>query len=248
MEDNIFRELGFSDGEVKVYFALLELQDATIGEINKRALVTPSKTYTILDKLIAKGVVSSSMVGRVKHFQVLNPKRLLNILDEKNKKIEMQKKEVLKMLPRLEAKKKIKKQYSTVYEGYMGMKTLYDEIIDYCRETGDEFIGFAMDEKDYMDESLMYFFKKYDRVRNELKIKTKLISPVWIENLCKYNTDFIEIRFIDFKLPTGLIIWGDNVAYLSWSDKPCAFVISSENVARSNRDFFYEIWNRAKKK
>ncbi len=244
MDEDILKDLGFSGGEIKVYFALLELQEASIGEINKRAQITPSKTYIILDKLIAKGVISYSMKGKIKQFQALNPRKLLEILNERQKKIDMQKKEIEQILPRLEAKKKEKKQFSTVYQGYEGMKTLYDEIIDYCNRNKENFIGFAMQNEEYENDVLMYFFKRYDKIREEMKIKTQLIASNDKIELRKHNSKYLKFKFIDFKLPTGLIIWGDNVAYLSWTEKPSGFVIHSVDVAKSNKDFFKEMWNR----
>ena len=42
MDIKILEELGFSKGEVKVYFALLELGESSIGPVAKKSGVTAS--------------------------------------------------------------------------------------------------------------------------------------------------------------------------------------------------------------
>ena len=39
----VLRELGFTDGEIKVYFALFELGETTVGPISKKSRVTHAK-------------------------------------------------------------------------------------------------------------------------------------------------------------------------------------------------------------
>ena len=150
------------------------------------------------------------------------------------------------MLPRLLQKKEEKKQYSTVFEGYEGMKAVYDEMVDYCHTHKEDFIGFSIVDEEYEKEIVMNFFRRYDRIRAEKKIKTRLLAPFRLKYLKKYNTIHMKFKFIDFNMPTGLIMWGDNVAYLSWSEKPVAFVIHSEDIAKSNKKFFEEMWRIAK--
>lgn len=246
MKEEIFRDLGFSEGEIKVYFALLKIQEATIGVISQKANVTPAKTYLILDKLIVKGLVSYCLKNNVKHFQVLNPEKLLNLIDEKSEELKEKREEVSKLIPDLKLNQDNSKQFARVYEGYEGTKTLYDEAINYCQINKEDFLAFSMSDKDFESESLKYFFSKYDKLRCELQINTRIIAK---ESQKRYlnSRGAIEFRFIDFNLPTGLIIFGDNVAYLSWGKNPVAFVITSPEIAKSNKQFFEDMWKVAKK-
>ena len=68
MNIEILKEIGFTQGEIKVYEALLEIGESTIGLISKTANVTPSKTYPILDKLLKKGLISKVKKGKVLYF------------------------------------------------------------------------------------------------------------------------------------------------------------------------------------
>ncbi len=244
MDNQIFEDLGFSKGETLVYLALLELQESTIGEINKKSKVTASKSYIILDKLIAKGLVSYNLKGKVKYFQALNPEKLLTLIESREKELSRKKEEIKKIIPRLQEKKREKKQYSMIYEGYNGLETLYDEIINYCHKNKEDFKAFALSKEEYKNKNLEYFFAKYDNLRKQLKVKTRLLAPISQKKpLEKYNK--IEIKYVNLELPTGLIIWGDNVAYINWSNnQPTGFVIHSEQIAESNKNFFEELWNK----
>lgn len=57
----------------------------------------------------------------------------------------------------------------------------------------------------------------------------------------------ISIKYLLYKLPTGVIIFGNKVATLTWQEIPRAFVIHSKQVAESYKSFFESMWKIAKK-
>ena len=69
MKTEILEEIGFSKGEVKVYFSLLELGETTIGPLSKKADVTAAKVYPILEKLAKKGLSTHVIKSGTKYFQ-----------------------------------------------------------------------------------------------------------------------------------------------------------------------------------
>ena len=95
--EKILEEIGFTKGEIKVYLTLLELGSTTTGDVIKKSKVSPSKVYDILEKLIQKGVVNYVIKGKVKYFEAASPKRILEYLQEKGKKIKAQEKELNKV-------------------------------------------------------------------------------------------------------------------------------------------------------
>ena len=248
MDIKVLRDLGFTEGEIKVYLALIEFGESTIGPISKKANITSAKTYPILEKLIQKGLITYVIKSGTKYFQVLNPNRILNFLDEKEKNLKEQRKEIKELIPKLEFQKK-QEQYATVYESFNGIKTLYNEILEYLSKNKENFIGFTLGEG-YEKQEVNIFFKNYDRKRKELGIKTLLIGPLeqkeFIDKNYKKDNN-IEIRYVKQAVPTGVIIWGDNVATLLWHDIPSAFVIHSKQNAEVYKKFFWEFWKISKK-
>ena len=55
----ILEDVGFTEGESKIYLALLELGESKVGPLIKSSGISRSKVYDILDRLIAKSVVLS---------------------------------------------------------------------------------------------------------------------------------------------------------------------------------------------
>ena len=83
MESQILEEIGFSKGEVKVYFAMGEIGETTIGPLSKRANITPAKVYPIIEKLNKKGLITEVIKSNIRYFSAVSPKQLLAYLDEK---------------------------------------------------------------------------------------------------------------------------------------------------------------------
>ena len=78
MDIKLLLEAGLTEGEVKVYLALLEIGETTTGPLIKKAKVSASKCYDILERLIQKGLVSSSVKANMKYFSAADPKRILD--------------------------------------------------------------------------------------------------------------------------------------------------------------------------
>lgn len=250
METKILRDIGFTGGEIKVYLALLTLGESTIGPISKKSGVTAAKTYPILDKLKGKGLVTYVVKAGRRYFQLLNPNRIINFLEDKEKKLKQQKSKIKTLIPSLISQQKQEaEQYATIYESFNGIKTLYDEILDYLHKNREEFIGFTLGDE-YQSQQANLFFKNYDAKRRALGIKIKLLGlEHQREFLSKhYGKDpNIDIRYLEHAVPTGVIIFGDKVATLLWHKSPTAFVIHSKQNAKAYQAFFFDMWKIAKR-
>ncbi len=249
MDTKILEEIGFTQGQIKVYMALIQLGESTIGPISKKAKVTPAKVYPILEKLKEKGLITHVIKSGTKYFQALNPNRILDYMEDKEKKLHAQKTEIKNLIPTLVSQQESEaKQYATIYESYNGIKTLYDEILDYLHKNNEEFIGFTLG-GEYQTKQANLFFKNYDAKRRKLKIKTKLIGLEHQKKFLQkeYGKDpNVKIKYLKHAVPTGLIIWDDKVATLLWHEVPSAFVIHSKPNAEAYRKFFNDMWKIAR--
>ena len=77
MEEKVFRDLGFSEREIKVYLALLELGSTTVGPVAAKTRLQHSKVYQTIEKLIDKGLVTFVLKSKTKYFQAEEPKQIL---------------------------------------------------------------------------------------------------------------------------------------------------------------------------
>ena len=252
MNTQILEKLGFTKGEIKVYFSLLELGDVSSGIIIKKSGIAGSKVYEILDKLKEKGLVSETIKDRTKHFRANSPKRILEFIKNKERDLKEEKIEFIKILPELisKYKLKLKNQEVRVYEGYRGIKTFYEEMADSLTNK-DEYLGFAFPEEAVKNKFVIHLFDRYHEKRARTGGKSKiLVSPKDILNkqrLAKPLHKLYEFRITKSPFPAGISIFKDIVATFSWGNPPRLFAIKCKENADEYKRFFYELWKKTEK-
>lgn len=249
MDTSVLTQIGLTESEIKVYFALLELESSTVGPIIEKAKVPDSKIYTILEKLKDKGLISFVIKNNVKHFQASDPKNLINILNDKQEEILKQKKEFEEnIIPQIELRRKFteEKQEAIVYESFEGIKSAFNLILETLNH-GEEYqvcmLGEALKEK-----SVIRFFQNYHKKRIEKHIKVRLISNNNFKEIINKFHQYknMLIRFTHQKLPIGTFIFKSHVMTVIWEEKPTAFVIKSRKNYEYYKAFFEDIWKKSK--
>jgi len=132
IEKELLQRLGLTDSEAKVYLALLKLGEFTSkGPILKQAKIAPSKVYHVLDKLIAKGLVSTIIKNNVKHFAAAPPARLKGYLRTKKQALQEEEQTATELLPRLDSLYKSFREKTTgeIFIGWQGMETVYSTFV-----------------------------------------------------------------------------------------------------------------------
>jgi len=249
MDIKILEKSGFTQGEIRIYLALLEIGETSTGAIIKKSKITGSKVYEILEKLIEKGLVSYIIRKKTKYFQASSPKRLLDYINKKEQGLKRERKEIESIIPRLEElqKSKQKTQASQIFEGYEGIKTVFSMILENMKK-GEEYYAFSIGEE-LKDENVRLFLQNYHLKRISKKIKVKIIAN---SNEKKSFSGLSRLKGLEIKyhknpFPTGVFIFKDYVATLKFKDKPTAFLIKSGQIADSYRSFFEGLWEESKK-
>jgi sugar-specific transcriptional regulator TrmB len=248
MDTKILNQIGLSDSEIRVYFALLELNDSSVGPIIEKASVQDSKIYIILE-LIKKGLASFVVKNNVRYYQASDPNNLIELLDNKEKEIISQKQEIKKLLPAIEERRKLKtdKQEATVYEGIEGIKAAFNKILDTLKQR-EEYLVFTLGDELRL-QSVKTFFQNYHKKRIAKKINVRLIINKKIKETFRKNHLYsgMNPRYTDLILPTGIFIYENKVMSVVWGEEPTAFVISSKANAERYREFFEYIWKIARR-
>ena len=119
MDASILEDLGLSKGEIKVYLTLLELGTTKVDQIIEKSGMASSAVHNSINTLIDKGLISYIKKGKIKFYQAVPPKQLIDFIEEKKKK-------VLEILPELEMKQKLakEKQETEIFEGIKGITTM----------------------------------------------------------------------------------------------------------------------------
>jgi HTH-type transcriptional regulator, sugar sensing transcriptional regulator len=250
MDTHVLEQMGLSGSEIKVYFALLELETSTVGPIVERSGVQDSKIYSILEKLLEKGLASFVVKNNVKHFRAADPGNLVKLIGEKEELLRRQKEELEKtIIPEIEKRRKLteEKQEATVYEGYEGFRSALYTMLDIVGDGG-EYLVFMLG-KDLEDERTVRFFISFHRHRQERRIKVRLLSNERFRKLIeeKHKHAGMDIRFTEQEIPIGTFIYPGHAATIVWGEKPAAFVIKSKKNYEYQREFFEDVWKKSSK-
>ncbi|MFH1212450.1 MAG: helix-turn-helix domain-containing protein [Candidatus Woesearchaeota archaeon] len=248
----ILRELGFTEGEIKVYFALFELGETTVGPISEKSRVTHAKVYPILTKLINKGLASHVIKEGRKCFSATNPNSLLEFIDTKVRSLEEEKSKIKEIIPSLLAKQSSQEQvqYSRVFEGFRGLRALFYELFSQNKEGEILVLGL---ENELAKPGFISFFSFYHNLRKESNINLRLILKKSAKRIIeeKYAPERLfskkdKIKYVDVVFPTGAFIFKDHVIIIVSDEGVTAFDIKSKQNSERYKNFFEIFWNSAK--
>ncbi|MBI2410720.1 MAG: hypothetical protein HYV32_02425 [Candidatus Kerfeldbacteria bacterium] len=124
------RTLGLSENETAVYLASLQLGNAIVKDIAKRARLNRTTTYNILLQLRKMGIVSSYQKNNIIHFSAAEPHRITDLLNKRIQKQNELKNLLNNLLP--EIKVLYRKQASgasiKIFEGIDSMPDIYGSV------------------------------------------------------------------------------------------------------------------------
>jgi len=234
------KEIGLTDTEIKVYLALINLRVSPAGKIVEKTGLYRKNVYDSLNKLIDKGLVTYVVEDKIKYFQAKNPDNILKYIEEKRSKLKEQEDEIKTILPQL------KQQFDTsdpeieaeIYRGTEGIKTILKECLEYKEVL---FIGATGD----VENRLPYFWPHYNKKREQLKCKWKLLLIRESKDKPITKSKYYEYKILP-KTLSGLnviYIYGDYVANVLWLEKPLAFVVKHKVLANNYRKYFDHLWN-----
>lgn len=217
------------------YIALLELGSSKVGLIVRKTGIPSSKIYEVLDKLIARGMVSYVTIGNIRHYQASDPKVILDSIEEKKREAE-------RILPELLLKQKLsKKQGVEMYEGQKAIFGLFTSLIGDARPK-EQYLVFSINEENKSD-AVNLFFRNLSVRRKDKGLDTMILKNIRYREKVGHSS----LRFTGFDLPQGITVFRDIAVMLSWGEKPIAVRIESAVIAGQFRDFFLGLWKIARK-
>ncbi len=246
MHEELLKELGLSSNESKVYEALLKLGESSVQQISIKSKVHRRNVYDALTKLIEKGLVSELFVKGEKNFKATNPDSLLNLLTEKENKLN-------KALPNLKSmfQSKDEKEEAYFYRGIEGFKNYFNDILE-TKET----VYFIGAKAFWLDKRLEFILPHFEKQRKKFKIKFKHIfdyevkeqKPEILKLAGKKNQDY-RLLPKKYSSNTAVDIFGPYVVTFvgvkpgSLEEEPLMFVLKSKKLADGYRKYFQFMWD-----
>tara|TARA_Y100000310_G_C20656794_1_gene802391 strand:- start:57 stop:815 length:759 start_codon:yes stop_codon:yes gene_type:complete len=249
MDISAIKEAGLTEGEAKVYLALLGLGPSTTGPIIEKSGVAKSIIYQLLEKLLQKGLVSYIIKEKTKYFQAAEPNKLIDYIEEREKELLDNKKKVEDILPQLILKQKEAKQSEAkIFEGFRGMITVHEHTYQKLKR-GEEyfFLGIAPEQPKHFHA---YWQRDHLR-RTKAGIKCKLLfhsktDPEILKNRNSYK--LCDARYMPIAINTPAWFMGyKDVAVIGFpSSKPITLEIVNKEIADSFKAYFNEFWKKTK--
>ena len=234
----ILENIGLSNGETKVYLALLKLGSSPVNKIKLETKLHRTTIYDFLDKLLNKGLVNYVIQNGVNYYQATEPEKLVNYVKDMETQIKT-------ILPKLESLKNKNKEEVTVevYRGKEGFKTILNDML----KTKSDVSWLGVDESKFTKTFSETIIKQHIRRQKELKIKERLITNE--ETKITFESNIATYRYISgipFD-PTPTAIYADRVMNLIW--EPLTIILmKNKDLADSYKKYFEQLWKIAKKK
>ena len=242
----ILGDIGFTEGESKVYLSLLKLGESKVGPIIKDSGISRSKVYDILDRLKVKGIVGNINKNGTLFFRTYNPSNILNIIKEKKKDLDKEEKIIEEILPTLESIGSKKEVKVTVYEGVKGFRSIINKTINDLGK-GDTYRAMGVSKT---TEAMTNYAAKIYQVQKSKGFKAESI----FDELGEYKVTDRKNPMHKMKvLPKGwhtpalFTVYKDNVGiHMGNDEKVISILIKSDDVAESINRNFEAMWKIAK--
>ena len=248
MEISILKDLGLTDGEIRVYLALLEIGTSTAGRIIEKSKISPSKIYDVLNRLIDKGLVSYIIEGKTKHFKAAPPKNILNYIERRENELIQHKNEFRKIIPLLEAKQKLetKNFNAQIFEGVSGLITVFDMSIQELKK-GD--IAYAFGYPAYASELFDAYWREYYKKCDKKGVIRKVIYDydAWfLKKRTGRKMSYYRYMPKGIVTPSWVLIFNDKVAtVIVTEEQKVCFLVQNKEVAKSYVQYFNLLWKNA---
>ncbi len=249
MDLSALKEAGLTEGEVKVYLALLELGSATTGPIVERSGVARSIIYQLLDKLIQKGLVSYITKAKTKYYEAGQPEKLLEYMDVRERELQASKKKVEQLLPELLLKQELTSHNeANIYLGMQGMITAHEHTYQKLT-SGEEYVYLGI--PGWQPEPHHLYWQRDHERRAQAGITCRLLfnkdtEDDILDNRNSYEGCESRRMKSDIKTYAGFLIYKDTTVIIIQHPQIMAVEIVNQQIADSFKAYFEEFWKDTK--
>lgn len=244
MNLEVLKKLNISEGEIKVYSALLEIGVSSINKIHEKVGIDRRNIYDILNKLIERGFVSYSEENGKRNFKISNPDKILSYIEEKKSSLEEIKKEISTLIPEIQSFFNSKKDesFTEIFKGSEGMKAVWDDMLNYDTIY---WIGSGM----YVPDRFPAFWKDWNKRRMKRGVKSYHLFRYEKRKESSKNM-FTSAKFLPKEFsgnPTVTVIYGNKVAQMLFGESILVFVIQNKELAENYKLYHKYLWNKVAK-
>lgn len=233
-------KIGLTQGEIKVYLALIKHGARSKSPLASKADISSSKVYEITEKLIKKGLVNSFIKNNVTYYNASDSIFLEKYIEEKEKELQQEKKIVKELLPKLRTLK-LKSEEETRFELQEGWEGIQNALMDGLESAPENSTVYGIG----IQFPRTSFINKFHRERLKKKIKLKIILAEPIDKDQNYKN--VNIKFIPGISNVGMGIYPDRVLIQALDNPPLNLVMKHPRIVQSFKKIYDILWKQAKK-
>jgi sugar-specific transcriptional regulator TrmB len=240
----LFSQLGLKEKESKVYLAALELGQADVSELAKKAGLKRPTVYFIVEDLEKKGLIQLLTKQPVKKYAALNPAKLLALEKAKVGGLEQALPSLLGLSSQNQYKPAVR-----FFVGKTGIMQAYEESLQ--QPPNSEILAFGNAQA--VEESIYKFKDWYIKRRVSSGIKMRAITPATVGGLAVAKRDKQELRQTkilppeQFTANVEINIYLNKIALIShFETESIAVIIESNILAQAFKQIFEILWLNAK--
>ncbi|WP_458744711.1 TrmB family transcriptional regulator [Candidatus Nitrosocosmicus sp. T] len=238
--------LGLTQGEAKVFLAMIQIGPSRVGKIVEISGVSQSKIYNVLDRLVLKGLASYNIQDNIKHFQSLEPSRLHEYIHKKEDEIKRQKEGITQLVNDLT--KNIyatKRSTSEIFVGERSLRSAYMTLLSDAKK-GDMLRYFYPYPNAHENASPFYSrFYKYQKSKGLVERGIVTIDFKNSKHFKEIPKD-VKLRYVNFPLPGTIDMLMNKLLIVDWKTITGILITSSE-IASIFINYFDSIWRIAKR-
>jgi sugar-specific transcriptional regulator TrmB len=233
-------DLGLHETEARFYLAALELGQAPMREVASKAGISRTNAYDVFARLLAQRLVSQVAGPSSRSMLIVAeaPERILDIVEERRRTLDLVLPELRSLHNRSVAKPKVR-----FYQGPEGIKTVLNETLT-CRSK--QLLG-ILSMRDLYEVPGRAWMDDLVQRRIEAGVFLRVVrSPagdlhqLWPESVADLRT--LRYAPADFVFTMTTYIFDAKVAVISSRQENFAMTIESEEFARMQTHLFEILW------
>ncbi len=237
---DVLKQLGLTEHESNAYLALLEIGEATVQQVAKKASIQRPNCYAVLDSLVKQGLVSRTFPKGRRFYVAEDPSVLTRIHQQRSVMLSSVLPDMRSLFTHAPVHTKTR-----FYEGKEGIKQIYEEILE-----SDGYDGI------YSPDVLAPVWGEYSSefgiraAKKGLKIRELIATrkpPVDYEHYFKKPLQ--EIRYLskDQIVTTDIVFFENKLVLVAYQPTLHAVVIEGSSIVETQLLLFEIAWKHAAK-
>ena len=236
MDKKALRDLGLTGNETEVYLTLLRKGSITVNDIAEGSGLHRQAVYDALDRLLEKGFASFVIMNNKKHFQGIDPHKVMDYIKAKERAF-------LSILPELTSITQSPEEDTSieVFKGKGIARSVFQDIIKSLQKRPGEVLISGVEEQRFLEEDHIALEQHLQQIRKLHSREKILIREGDLVRVSGTQTNYRWTPQASFN-PTPMYVYNNNLTIIIWGNPNYAIKIRNANLADAYRKQFNMIW------